>query len=312
MAAERVDPLGPLVVAVQGVLPGEADAAVHLDRALAGSDRGLGRCAFAASGRDVGAARRPRPRTTRPSRRASGRAPSRRTCRRAGARRPGRCRSSCRTARGLRVLDAELERLLRDADRLGSQRGEQPQPTGSKSPSSAAVPARASSAASRPRLRASRPPPRPWSCPRAARSTVSRCGTSPSSSSDQASSPTSGRAGTTTESSGRGRVERPAEPPRTAAPRRRSREPAAAALLGHRDAEPAELGAAPRAARSGFASRSARASRRSSSCSSVKAKSHPHRLLGRPSTRSAMMLRRISDVPASIVFPRERSCWCCQ
>jgi hypothetical protein len=36
------------------------------------------------------------------------------------------------------------------------------------------------------------------------------------------------------------------------------------------------------------------------------------RLLGRPSTRSAMMLRRISEVPASIVFPRERSCWCCQ
>src|SRR5205085_11270015 len=36
------------------------------------------------------------------------------------------------------------------------------------------------------------------------------------------------------------------------------------------------------------------------------------RLLGRPSTRSAMMLRRISLVPASIVFPRERSCWCRQ
>ncbi len=33
------------------------------------------------------------------------------------------------------------------------------------------------------------------------------------------------------------------------------------------------------------------------------------RPLGRPSTRSAMMLRRISDVPASIVLPRERSCW---
>src|SRR5947207_1580690 len=36
------------------------------------------------------------------------------------------------------------------------------------------------------------------------------------------------------------------------------------------------------------------------------------RLLGSPKTRSAMMLRRISDVPASIVFPRERSCWYCQ
>ena len=30
--------------------------------------------------------------------------------------------------------------------------------------------------------------------------------------------------------------------------------------------------------------------------------------LGSPSTRSAMMLRRISLVPASIVFPRLRSC----
>ena len=37
-----------------------------------------------------------------------------------------------------------------------------------------------------------------------------------------------------------------------------------------------------------------------------------HRLLGSPRTRSAMMLRRISEVPPSIVFPRERSCWRCQ
>src|SRR5205807_4780100 len=37
-----------------------------------------------------------------------------------------------------------------------------------------------------------------------------------------------------------------------------------------------------------------------------------HRLLGSPSTRSATMLRRISLVPASIVLPRERSCWYCQ
>src|SRR5262249_58626504 len=36
------------------------------------------------------------------------------------------------------------------------------------------------------------------------------------------------------------------------------------------------------------------------------------RLRGRPSTRSATMLRRISLVPASIVLPRERSCWYCQ
>src|SRR5207244_10621867 len=33
------------------------------------------------------------------------------------------------------------------------------------------------------------------------------------------------------------------------------------------------------------------------------------RLRGRPRTRSATMFRRISLVPASIVFPRLRSCW---
>src|SRR5207253_122281 len=36
------------------------------------------------------------------------------------------------------------------------------------------------------------------------------------------------------------------------------------------------------------------------------------RLLGRPSTRSATMLRRISDVPASMVLPRLRSWRYCQ
>ena len=42
-------------------------------------------------------------------------------------------------------------------------------------------------------------------------------------------------------------------------------------------------------------------------CSWVKAKSMAYRLLGNPRTRSATMLRRISDVPASIVFPLLRS-----
>ena len=37
-------------------------------------------------------------------------------------------------------------------------------------------------------------------------------------------------------------------------------------------------------------------------------KLHGQRPRGRPSTRSAMMLRRTSLVPASIVLPRERSC----
>src|SRR5689334_23888076 len=33
------------------------------------------------------------------------------------------------------------------------------------------------------------------------------------------------------------------------------------------------------------------------------------RLLGSPNTRSATMLRSTSEMPASIVLPRERSCW---
>src|SRR5262249_58303364 len=40
--AEALEPEGALVEAVQRVLPGEADAAVHLDRALARGDCGLG------------------------------------------------------------------------------------------------------------------------------------------------------------------------------------------------------------------------------------------------------------------------------
>ena len=40
-ALERVDPLSSLVVAVQDVFVGEADAAVHLDRLLAGEHRGF-------------------------------------------------------------------------------------------------------------------------------------------------------------------------------------------------------------------------------------------------------------------------------
>ncbi len=40
-AVERLDPLRALVEAMQHVLPGEADAAVDLDRALARRDRGF-------------------------------------------------------------------------------------------------------------------------------------------------------------------------------------------------------------------------------------------------------------------------------
>src|SRR5690242_12320178 len=40
---ESLEPERTLVEAVERVLPGEANPAVHLDRALAGGDRGLGR-----------------------------------------------------------------------------------------------------------------------------------------------------------------------------------------------------------------------------------------------------------------------------
>src|SRR5206468_6770764 len=42
-AVERLDPECPLVVAMERMVPGEAHAAVHLDRALACRDRGLRR-----------------------------------------------------------------------------------------------------------------------------------------------------------------------------------------------------------------------------------------------------------------------------
>ena len=88
------------------------------------------------------------------------------------------------------------------------------------------------------------------------------------------------------------------------------RETAAAAVLGNRDAEPAEL-AELRERR--FRVRLEERTRFAAQLLLLLGEGEVHyRDLGRPSTRSAMMLRRISEVPASIVFPRERSCWCCQ
>ncbi len=119
VAAEGLDRERALVVLVQHVLPGEADAAVHLDRTLARGDGRVARSTTSPRRRQRGAARPARRRTTPPSTRASARAPSRRTCRRVGATRPGRRRSAGRTGcRVLRVLDRELERLLADPDGL--------------------------------------------------------------------------------------------------------------------------------------------------------------------------------------------------
>src|SRR5262249_8228552 len=117
--AEALEPDGALVEAVQRVLPGEADAAVHLDRALARSDRGLGRERLGRGGGDrralvlLGAAPR--------------RPVDERTCELdVGVRlreRMGdglvRADRLAELRAGLRVLDTEVECALRDAQRLG-------------------------------------------------------------------------------------------------------------------------------------------------------------------------------------------------
>ncbi len=88
------------------------------------------------------------------------------------------------------------------------------------------------------------------------------------------------------------------------------REAAAAALLGNGDAEPAEVA---QLAERRLGVRLEEGAGLAPQLLLLLGEREIHqRLRGRPRTRSAMMLRRISEVPASIVFPRERSCWCCQ
>ena len=145
---------------------------------------------------------------------------------------------------------------------------------------------------------------------RSTMSTASRWGTSPSTSTDQALLVDLRQRG----EDDRGRQER-AGVERAAGLLEEDRlvderEPAAAALLRDRDAEPAEL-AQLRERRVGV--RLQERARLAPQLLLLLGERELHqRDLGRPSTRSAMMLRRISEVPASIVLPRERSCWCCQ
>ncbi len=88
------------------------------------------------------------------------------------------------------------------------------------------------------------------------------------------------------------------------------REACAALLLGDRDAGPAELGEiGPGRLRGGGEERA----RLLAKLVLLWGEGEVHqRDLGRPRTRSATMLRRISEVPASMVLPRLRSCWYCQ
>ena len=99
---ESLDPLRALVQPVQHVLPGEADPAVDLDRALAGGDGGLGglRLRGRRGDRRVRLALGDAPRG--PVARASAPARARCTSSRAGARPPGRRRSCGRTGRASR------------------------------------------------------------------------------------------------------------------------------------------------------------------------------------------------------------------
>ena len=109
-------------------------------------------------------------------------------------------------------------------------------------------------------------------------------------------------------STGRGRAR--ARAPRRARPPRGRPRPAPPSSSGDRDPGPAELGElVPRRLR-GRGEERARllAERVLLGCEG----GIHQRDLGNPSTRSATMLRSISEVPASIVFPRLRSCWCCQ
>src|SRR2546430_11016642 len=123
-AVERVDPERTLVVAMQRVLPGEAHAAMHLDRALACRDRGLRRVRLGGSRREL-ALRFPL--------RDAPRRPVRERARELrldiGVRelvRDGLVSADgpAELLAGLRVLDAERERAAREADRLERERGQ--------------------------------------------------------------------------------------------------------------------------------------------------------------------------------------------
>ena len=168
----------------------------------------------------------------------------------------------------LRVLDAEVERALRDAERLGCRAARK------RGVSSTCVGLR--------RARGRR-----WR--RRRRPAPSR---------------------DVPEVEARGRARSPA--PRAAAPPRRSRGPASRRRRASRAPRARSSGrpaGRPSRGRAGSGRRARRAPACfSSSCSSVSEKSISA-TSGRPSTRSAMMLRSTSEVPASIVLPRLRSCW---
>src|SRR6266511_4105930 len=213
VAALRLDPQSALVVLVQHVLPGEADAAVHLDRALARVDRGVAAVGFRGSARDVDLLVFLGDAPGSPVRKRAGELHLDVRVRKLVRDRLVRTDRLAELLARLRVLDRELERLGADPDRLERERREL---------------------------------------------LVLR----------------------------RSRLEELLAAIRTAG-----------LLVQHRAVEEAAL-------------REHVASLAPQQLLVLRERElHPYRPLGRPSTRSAMMLRRISDVPASIVLPRERSCW---
>src|SRR5439155_1472049 len=252
-AVERLDPERPLVIAMQRMVPGEAHAAVHLDRALACHDRGLRRVRLRRDrgklGLTVILGDAPR-------------GPVRERARELGLHVGVRELVRDRLVRADRpaellaafgVLDTEGERLAGDADRLEGERRERAPPSGGDD------------------LRGG------GRCREEAGVVVSE--------GDAAEPPRYGD-----------RVEDADLRPGAMAlcPGR-----AVPAILRRRDLREARKGVTLLEKRAGLRAELVLFRR--------EAEVH-QRLLGRPRTRSAMMFRRISDVPASMVFPLLRSC----
>src|SRR5207302_5114586 len=127
-AVERLDPERSLVVAMERMVPGEAHAAMHLDRALACRDRGLRGIRLRSACGELGLAvilgdapRRPVRERARELRLDIGVGELVRD-RLVRADRPTELLAT------LRVLDTELERMAGDADRLEGERGERASP----------------------------------------------------------------------------------------------------------------------------------------------------------------------------------------
>ena len=321
-----MQPERPLVVAVERVLPREARAAVHLDRPLARRDRGLGRERLRRCGRSGRL------------RVALGHAPGGPVGERAGELDVG-VRVGERVRDGLvdadrlaellacaRVLDAELECALRHADRLAGDRragARQVACAGQRRAVAALQPAERARRVDRRQLLAAclvcravgvddaidraEPGHEPAHLDRPA--LLAGCDPCPLLRAEpRQREPDRREIGAGVE-----RVAELLEQDRLLD----EAEAGAPVLLGDRDAEPAELrqlgpgvgGCLPVAVERVAVGEPAARLALQLLLLVREGEVHGQRLFGRPRTRSAMMLRSTSELPASIVLPRLRSCW---